>query len=177
MWVKPYDADEVFRTLNAVAPFDWRKFFTDRLQSKAASIPLGGVEGGGYAFVYTDAANIFTDPVGARRRPQRVWIARHARDGRRHGGRRVARPAGLCGRHLERHEDRRGQRTPVLEDVFTRALQASKTSTTPLEFIIDNASYFKTVRIDYHGGLKFPHLQRTGAGDDVLRAIAAPKVK
>src|SRR4029453_5677245 len=62
VWVKPYDEDEVYGQLNTTAPFHWQKFFVDRLQTKTSAIPLGGVEGGGYAFVYTDAANIFTDP-------------------------------------------------------------------------------------------------------------------
>src|SRR5262249_46693338 len=46
VWVKPYDADEVYRTLNQVAPYDWKNFFEARLQSKSATIPLGGIEGG-----------------------------------------------------------------------------------------------------------------------------------
>src|SRR5262245_44846921 len=62
VWVKPYDAEEVYRTLNSVVASDWKKFFTDRLQSKSSAIPLGGVEGGGYTFVYAEAPNMFTDP-------------------------------------------------------------------------------------------------------------------
>ena len=60
--MKPYDADEVYRTLNTVAPYDWKGFFEKRLQAKTAAIPLGGVEAGGYRLVYTDAPNMFTDP-------------------------------------------------------------------------------------------------------------------
>ena len=62
VWVKPYDADEVYRTLNTVAAYDWKGFFEKRLQSKSADLPLGGVENGGFKLVYTDAANMFTDP-------------------------------------------------------------------------------------------------------------------
>ena len=51
--MKPYDADEVYRTLNQVAAFDWKGFFETRLRSKSAALPLGGVEGGGYRLVYT----------------------------------------------------------------------------------------------------------------------------
>ena len=62
-------------------------------------------------------------------------------------------------------------------DVFTRALQASATSTAPMEFIIDNASSVKTVRLDYHGGLRYPHLERTPGNADLLATIAARRVK
>ena len=62
VWVKPYEADEVYRTLATIAPYDWKGFFEKRLQAKTAAIPLGGVEGGGYRLVYTEAPNMFTDP-------------------------------------------------------------------------------------------------------------------
>src|SRR5215831_17026453 len=62
VWVKAYEAEEVYRTLNAIAPYDWKGFFEKRLHETAAAIPLGGVEAGGYKLVYTDAPNIFTDP-------------------------------------------------------------------------------------------------------------------
>ena len=62
VWMKPFDADEVYRTLNTVAAYDWHGFFEKRLQSKSADLPLGGVENGGFKLVYTDAPNMFTDP-------------------------------------------------------------------------------------------------------------------
>ena len=45
-------------------------------------------------------------------------------------------------------------------DELKRAIAGSKTATTPLELIVENGSYFKTVRIDYHGGLRYPHFER-----------------
>ena len=35
-----------------------------------------------------------------------------------------------------------------------------------MEFIVDNAGYFKTVSVDYHGGLRYPHLERTAGATD-----------
>ena len=65
-------------------------------------------------------------------------------DGRRHRRRRVAGPAGVCRGHLERHEDRRGQRPPLLASTSSRARsRRRRTPTAPLELIVDNASYFK----------------------------------
>src|SRR5262249_38659261 len=61
VWVKPYDADEVYRTLNAVAAYDWKGFFEKRLQSKSMDIPLGGVESGGFTLVFNDAPNVFSE--------------------------------------------------------------------------------------------------------------------
>jgi len=41
-----------------------------------------------------------------------------------------------------------------------------------MELIVENGGYFKTVNVDYHGGLKYPHLERTATQRDVLTTIA-----
>jgi predicted metalloprotease with PDZ domain len=57
-------------------------------------------------------------------------------------------------------------------DALARALRASKDAPGPMELIVENGSYFKTVKVDYHGGLRYPHLERAATGNDVLTAIA-----
>jgi predicted metalloprotease with PDZ domain len=177
IWVKPYDADEVYQTLNKVAAYDWKGFFEKRLRSKSADIPLGGVENGGFKLVYTDAANIFTDAwaadgaltaygslgihVGADGTVDDAWPGLPAyAAGISNGMRLVA----VNGRRFS-------------TDELSRALAASKSSATPIEFIVENASYFKVVKVDYHGGVRFPHLERVAGKDDVLAVIAAPTKK
>ena len=60
-------------------------------------------------------------------------------------------------------------------DELKRALAASKDLKTPPEFIVDNGGYFKVVRVDYNGGLRYPHLERVADTNDVLTTIAAPR--
>ncbi len=176
VWVKGYDADEVYRTLDAVAPYDWKGFFEKRLQSKSASLPLGGVEKGGYKLVYNETPNIFTDPwtldgglnaygslgihVGADGTVDDAWQGRPAYVSGISNGMKII---GVNGRRFS-------------IDDLRRAIADSKTVPTPLEFIVDNTGYFKTVRVDYHGGLRYPHLERSGQGNDMLKGIAAPRV-
>ena len=45
--VVPYDFDEIVADLNAVVPYDWRGFLTQRLNTHAAHAPLGGIDHGG----------------------------------------------------------------------------------------------------------------------------------
>src|SRR5204863_1520702 len=53
--VKPYTLDDVVRTLNTIAPYDWNGFFDTRVNKPATShAPLNGVEAGGYRLVYRD---------------------------------------------------------------------------------------------------------------------------
>jgi len=58
-------------------------------------------------------------------------------------------------------------------DSLHDALLAGKTSKEPLEFIVKNADYFKTVSVDYHGGDRYPHLERN-AQPDLLSDILKP---
>jgi predicted metalloprotease with PDZ domain len=177
VWVKPYDADEVYRTLNTVAPYDWKGFFDKRLRSKSADIPLGGVEGGGYRLVYTDAPNMFTDPwaldgglnaygslgihVAADGTVDDAWQGRPAFVAGVSSGMKIVAV--------------NGRRFSI--DELTRAIAASKDAKTPIVLIIDNAGYFNVVSVDYHGGLRYPHLERVSGANDVLTTIAASRAK
>ncbi len=44
----------------------------------------------------------------------------------------------------------------------------------PIEFIVKNGDRYRTVKIDYHGGLRYPHLEASGA-PRLLDAILAAK--
>ena len=50
--VKTYTFDQLVSALNAVAPFDWAAFFTNRLNSTSAEAPVGGIENGGWKVVF-----------------------------------------------------------------------------------------------------------------------------
>jgi len=45
--VKTYTFDDVVNTLNQVAAYDWRGFWTERLTNHGPGAPLGGIEGSG----------------------------------------------------------------------------------------------------------------------------------
>jgi predicted metalloprotease with PDZ domain len=176
IWVKAYDADEVYRTLNQVAAHDWKAFFEQRLRSKGP-VPLGGVEGGGYRLVYDATPNMFTDP----------W----ALDGSLNG-------YGSLGIHVmaDGTIDDAWPGAPAFQaglstgmkiiavngrrfsvDQLRRALIASTGATAPMEFIVDNAGSFTTVSVAYHGGLRYPHLERIAGAADLLTGIAAARAK
>jgi predicted metalloprotease with PDZ domain len=175
VWMKPYDADEVYQTLNRVAPYDWKGFFEKRLQSKSADLPLGGVQRGGYTLVYTDTANIFTDPWALDGGLNAYGsLGMHVTAGGSVDDAWPGRPAYAAGiSNGMKLVAVNGRRFSV--DELTRAIAASKDTTTQMEFIVDNGGYFKVVRVDYHGGLRYPHLERVAGANDLLTGIAAPR--
>jgi predicted metalloprotease with PDZ domain len=63
-------------------------------------------------------------------------------------------------------------------DDLKRVIAASKDTSGPIELIVENGSYFKTIQVNYRGGLRYPHLERVSGGNgDILADIAAPRVK
>src|SRR5262249_26670038 len=150
--------------------------FGERLRTKSKALPLGGVEGSGYRLVYTEAPNMFTDPwsldgglnalgslgihIGADGSVDNAWPGAPAYAAGVSNGMKIVAV--------------NGRRFSV--DEFKRALAATKTAADPLELIVENGSYFKTVRVDYHGGLRYPHLERVADKADVLATIASARV-
>ncbi len=53
------------------------------------------------------------------------------------------------------------------------AIRDSKTTQTPIELIIENTGYYRTVKIDYHGGERYPHLERVNAKAGLARSDPA----
>ena len=59
------------------------------------------------------------------------------------------------------------------EDRFLEALRGAKNTTQPMQWIVRQGDHYQVVAIDYHGGVRYPHLQRqpqTAARlDDILK--------
>ena len=52
---------------------------------------------------------------------------------------------------------------------------AASAKGTPVELLVKNGDTYKTYRIDYRDGLKYPHLERIAGTPDRLGAILAPR--
>ena len=62
------------------------------------------------------------------------------------------------------------------KEVLGDALRAGKNSSAPLELLVENTEYYKTYKLDYHDGEKFPHLVRDETKPDLLSDIIKPTV-
>ncbi len=60
--------------------------------------------------------------------------------------------------------------TEALKDAVT----AAKSSQAPIELLVKNVDVYSTVKVDYHGGLRYPHLVRAD-GKDLIGAIVTPR--
>jgi predicted metalloprotease with PDZ domain len=56
-------------------------------------------------------------------------------------------------------------------DILRDALRDAKTGSAPIELLIENATYYKIYKVDYHGGERYPHLVRDMMKSDTLSEI------
>jgi predicted metalloprotease with PDZ domain len=174
--VKAYTFDDVVNTLNNVAPYDWRKFWTERLTNHGPGAPLTGLEGSGWKLVFSE-----TPSELARAREE----ARETIDSRFSLGLLLRGDGGIDDtiEGLPAAKAGIGPGMKVLavngrkfsKVVLRDALAAAKNTSDPIELLVENTDYFRTFKIDYHGGERFPHLERDASKPDVLSEIYTAK--
>ena len=173
--VVPYTFDDVVRGLNDVAPYDWAKLLRERVDATTTHAPLGGIERGGWKLIYNDKPNASSEALEK--------VAKFAdfsyslgfaigEDGKLDdvivGS--PAYQAGLGpGMKLLAVNGRKWS-PPILR----AALKAARGSGGPIELLAENAQFFKTYQVEYHGGDRNPHLERVSNEPDVLGAILKP---
>jgi predicted metalloprotease with PDZ domain len=175
--VKPYTFDDVVNTLNEVAPYDWRAFFTARLNSTEPHAPLGGITGSGWRLVYTDVQGKLLKALEEANKVADLSFSiglKLKEDGTVNDivpGLAAAQAGIGPGMKVVAVNGRRYTITALRE-----ALQAGKNSPQPLDLLVENGEFFKTYRLNYHGGERFPHLERDPARPDLLEQIISPLV-
>jgi predicted metalloprotease with PDZ domain len=60
------------------------------------------------------------------------------------------------------------------KDVLRTALHASLTNQQPITLLVENADYYSTFQVDYHGGNRYPHLVRNEDQPNLLDEIIQP---
>jgi len=170
--VKPYTFDELVNALNQIAPYNWRGFWQERLTSKAAHAPLGGIEGSGWRIVYTDTPSEMTRLAEQQRKAinAEYSVGLALRD----DGTIVDAVQGMLAANAGIGPGMKviavnGRKfTP---EVWHDALRATKTASGRLQLLIENTDYFTTYSLNYHGGEMYPHLEREASQQDLLSDI------
>jgi predicted metalloprotease with PDZ domain len=173
--LKTYTFDDVVAALNEVAPYDWRGFLQARVQSVTPHAPLGGIEKAGWRLVYTDAPNLFIKDADTANKAANVAysIGVLAKEDGMLADVIPDSPAAKAGLGPGMKVVAVGGRRFTL-DALRDAVKATKTDTGPLEVIAANGDFFGTYRVDYHGGERYPHLERDATRPDLLSAVVKP---
>jgi predicted metalloprotease with PDZ domain len=178
--VVPYAFDDIVSALNAVVPNDWATFLRMRLDSNELHAPeMAGIDAlSGYKLIYTDKPDYWSQLLESQHNyVDTRWSLGMSvgTDGKVKdvivGG--VADKAGFGPDMQIIAVDGRGF-TPLL---LRAALQHAKGSGPAIEFIVENTNYYKIIRMEYHGGERYPQLQRVEGTPARLDDILQPMVK
>ena len=174
----PYTFADVTSTLNGVQPNDWTGFLRTRLDAvgPGAAGPLAGLERGGYRLVWSTTPNAWSRALNTEL--ERVDFAYSLGLSLNNANRvtavRWGSPAfeaGLTsGWEVVAVNGRAASATTIAE-----AITASAGNTTPIEMMLKKGDRFRTIRFDYHGGLRYPRLERIEGTPDRLGDILTPR--
>jgi predicted metalloprotease with PDZ domain len=173
--LKPYTFDDLVHALNNVQPYDWAAYFHKRLNSTSPEAPLGGIENGGWKVVYNDS---IPGLLKAREETYKTINALYS-IGLELNEKGVVQDS-VAGMPAYQAGISPGMKVVAVngraftKDVFHDALKATADSSGPLQLLVLNDEYYKTVSLDYHGGERYPHLVREEGKPDLLGEIEKP---
>jgi predicted metalloprotease with PDZ domain len=171
-----YTFDTIVDTLDRVQPYDWRHYLQRKVYDLAAQPPLEGITEGGYRLAFTD------EPT--------KWIKSAEKEGKNNnltysGGFVVGNDgkitsvlwdsaafnAGLSiGSEVVAVNGRKFD-----ADGLKRAIKAAAGKGPPPELLIHDGEVYRTVKLDWHGGLRYPRLVKSGSGEGTLDRLLAPR--
>jgi predicted metalloprotease with PDZ domain len=174
--VKTYTFEDVVNALNQIVPYDWRGFWTERLTNHGPGAPRGGIEGSGWNLVYDEVPSEM-DRAGESNShfiDAAYSIGIDLREDGTISDTIEGMPAALAGigpgMKLVAVNGR--QYSP---EILRDAIKTGKNTTAPLELLVENTEYYKTYKLDYHGGERYAHLVRDESKPDLLSEIYKPK--
>jgi predicted metalloprotease with PDZ domain len=170
-----YNFDDLVRTLNAVMPYDWKAFLTDRLTQKDKA-PLGGFERSGYKLVYTDTpTNFATRSMKAGKNLDLTYslginVAKSKITQVQWEG-----PAFKAGLTVG-PEIIAVNGVPYTDEALKNAVTAAKGATAPIRLTLKTDTLVRDVDVSWNGGLRYPRFEKAeGAPDGPLDKLLAPR--
>jgi len=172
-----YTFGDVVAALNKVEPYDWATFLRRRLDENAATAPLEGVKRGGYRLVYVDTPPEFFKDNEVRRKIVDLTYSIGATIDTTNNKVKAVQwdsPAFKAG--LTVGTDMVAVNGVAYDaDKLRAVVKATAPGSQPIELLIKQADTYRTLRIDYQGGAKYPHLERVEGTAALLDDILAPR--
>jgi predicted metalloprotease with PDZ domain len=171
-----YTFDDVVTTLNQVQPFDWRTYLRKRVYDIAPSAPLEGITRGGYRLVFAE------EPT--------PWLKNGEKTGKlsnlAYSGGLVVGNDGKVSSVLWDSAAFNAGITVGSEvvavngrkfdgDALKTAIKAASGNGAATELLMHDGEIYRTVKLDWHGGLRYPRLEKVGTAPGTLDALLAPR--
>ena len=183
-----YTFDDLVNTFNGVAPYDWAKFFRERVYDLHPAVPEDGFTRGGYKLVYTDTIPAWFTKAesggGAADFSTSLGFSVSIPGGRGRNGAPDSPPgsvnavwwnspafkAGIVPEMQLLSVDGKAFTVQVMREAI---LNAEKTKQ-PMSLLFRRGDDFTTISFPYYDGLRIPSLQRVEGTPARLDDILAP---
>lgn len=171
-----YTRADIIAALNKVQPYDWTGFLAQRVDRTSTAAPANGITLGGYRLGWSDKPNSTTKQIekdlkaldqtyglGAAIKNDGellsvIWDSPAFRAGLSVGAKVIA----VNGQEYS-------------ADGMRGALTLAAKDRKPIEIILKQDKSYRTIRLDYSGGLRYPRLEKTGEGEGSLDRLLRPK--
>ncbi len=171
-----YTLQDIINALNTVQPYDWAEFLKQRVYEVSPQTPENGIKQGGYRLIYTDT------PPEWQKRAERPEVGVNL--GTSIGF--TVRASGDLGNVWWDSPAFKAGITPDMQitavngtafktDILKAAITDAKKNQAPIKLLVKRDNQFETIEVDYHGGLRYPKLERVENTPDRLDAILAAK--
>jgi len=176
--VVAYTRGELVAALNAVEPYDWDTFLRTRVDDVQPHAPLGGIANGGWKLIQDDRANAYFDAFqkAAKVDDFSYSLGFSAKDDGKVADVVHRSPAFNAGLAPAQKLIAIGARKWSADAAKEVIIAAEKTAQ-PIDLIVESGDTVRTLRVDWHGGLAYPHLERDAGKPDLLSQILAPRTK
>jgi predicted metalloprotease with PDZ domain len=175
--MRPYSRTDLVTALRAIAPLGWDAFLNARVDAINPRAPLEGLQKSGWTLTYDDAPNSY---LAAREKVDGAdnlslslgfWVKSDGTVVDVVNGS-PAFAAGVAPIMRLLAIDGHKWSIGAARDAIVMAEHRSE----PIELIVESADLVRIMRVDYHAGLRNPHLVRDPAKVDLLSQILAPKI-
>jgi len=174
--VLTYNRQDVIDTLGQVQPYDWAGFFRQRIDEPTQEVTKAGFTLGGYKLVYGDTPNALVKASEATNKTidqsfgaglvvdqsgdvqTVIWDSAAFRAGLTNGAKIVA-----------------VNETEYSPELLRAALAATGDGHHPVALLVKQAKRYRTITLDYSGGIRYPRLQKDGEGESSLDRLLAPR--
>ena len=174
--VVPYTFNDVVAALNKVMPYDWAAFLRQRIYDVKPDAPTGGIANGGYRLEYSSTPNLRMggqEKIGENRNylygigimVENSGTIMDVRPGSAAYNAGLAPGMKILGRNNQ----------PFSNDALAEVITAAATSNAHINLQASNAGVVGNYDIDYHDGLKYPHLVRVDGQTDYITMIGAAR--
>ena len=171
-----YNFDEVVATLNKVQPYDWRGYLQRKVYGVAPEAPLDGINQGGYKLIFTPEPTKWIKSAEMQAKNSDLtysggfvvgndgkitsvlWDSPAFNAGLSIGSQIVA----VNGRNFDM-------------DGIKQAIKDAANGGASPQLLVHDGDLYRTVALDWHGGLRYPRLEKTGKGPGSLDALLAPR--